>query len=94
MLYNSHTFSILLMNEHLNLLRAEYLRLQKDYADLKRDYDILVAASQDSNETAVNPSVSFVQKLMTMVSQLFDKDLYRLAVKPSTYLVIMVYFSI
>uniref|UniRef100_A0A158R5E8 ANK_REP_REGION domain-containing protein n=1 Tax=Syphacia muris TaxID=451379 RepID=A0A158R5E8_9BILA len=63
------------MNEHLQLLRTEYLRLQKEHAELKKEYDVLLA-SQTKNPKLSGSSLTFVQKLMALVSQLFDKDLY------------------
>ena len=63
------------MNEHLELLRNEYLRLQREHTKLKKDYDVLVASIEGGDQT--NSAHSFVQKLVSLVSQLYDKDLYR-----------------
>ncbi|VDM51192.1 unnamed protein product, partial [Toxocara canis] len=63
------------MTSHLELLRDEHLQLQLKLADLQKRYDILEAScAKDTSEK--HGRLSFVQKLVSTVAQLYDKDLY------------------
>ena len=70
------------MRSHLDLLREEYSQLQAKYVDLQRRYDVLAASrnlttgEEDINKEG-DDSANFVQRLVGVVSQLYDKDLYR-----------------
>ena len=73
------------MRSHLDLLRDEYSQLQTKYVDLQRRYDLLAASKrlsspgeEDINKNDDDSANGFVQRLVTVVSQLYDKDLYRL----------------
>ncbi|VDK64282.1 unnamed protein product [Anisakis simplex] len=63
---------------HLELLREEHLQLQLKFQELQKRYDILEASctkDSDSNNTK-NDKLSFVNKLVSSVAKLYEKDLY------------------
>lgn len=64
------------MNSHLELLKAEHVRLQAQHAELQRRYDMLVVGQGLSN-VENNSEGGFVKKLVDCVVQLYNKDLYR-----------------
>ena len=59
------------LNTHLNLLRAEYVKLQGRLADVEKDYQVSLASQGQLNHD------NFVSKLLRTVAELFDSDLYR-----------------
>uniref|UniRef100_A0A914GXB1 Ankyrin repeat and FYVE domain-containing protein 1 n=1 Tax=Globodera rostochiensis TaxID=31243 RepID=A0A914GXB1_GLORO len=66
---------------HLDLLRKEYVRLQVKHAELQRSYDVLSSINAldcaEGIRIAQNASTSnFLQRLLHIVTQLYDKDLY------------------
>lgn len=64
------------MSSHVELLRDEHLQLQLKFAELQKRYDVLEASyAEDVGEK--HGKLSFVQKLVSTVAQLYDKDLYR-----------------
>ncbi len=62
------------MQRHLELLRGEYIELERRHADLQRRHDALLASSssRDHEDTG-----GFVQRLLDTVVQLYNADLYR-----------------
>ena len=58
---------------HLSLLRQEYVKLQNKYVDLEQKYNLLVVES-GGGEFEKN---SFVGRLLNSVAELYDKELYR-----------------
>ncbi|XP_060560051.1 rabankyrin-5-like, partial [Ruditapes philippinarum] len=58
------------LQNHLRLLREEYVKLQKRLADVERKYQVLSASSGQSGDN------NFVTKLLHTVADLFDKQLY------------------
>lgn len=71
------------MKSHLDLLRDEYSQLQTKFVELQRRYDLLAASkrltseSEDINKNDDESASGFIQKLVSVVSQLYEKDLYR-----------------
>lgn len=59
------------LQNHLRLLREEYVKLQNKYADLERKYQVAVAGSGGGAQD------TFVSRLLKLVADLFDKDQYR-----------------
>lgn len=59
------------MQQHLELLREQYVRLQQRHGDLEQKYSQAVATSGN-----VSPD-HFVTKIMGLVTGLYDKPLYR-----------------
>lgn len=58
------------LQQHLALLRDEYVKLQQRYKTLERDHSVLTSTTKvDEN--------SFVCRLLKIVAELFNKDLYR-----------------
>uniref|UniRef100_A0A915C437 Ankyrin repeat and FYVE domain-containing protein 1 n=1 Tax=Parascaris univalens TaxID=6257 RepID=A0A915C437_PARUN len=63
------------MSSHVQLLRDEHLQLQLKFAELQKRYDVLEAScAEDVGEK--RGKLSFVQKLVSTVAQLYDRDLY------------------
>lgn len=60
------------IQNHLKLLKAEYSKIQKSYAELQRKFDDLHAKS--SNGTADNSS--FNSRLMMVVTSLYGRKQY------------------
>ncbi|XP_046578318.1 rabankyrin-5-like [Haliotis rubra] len=58
------------LQNHLSLLREEYVKLQNKYADLERKYQVAVAGS------GAGAQDTFVSRLLKLVADLFDKDQY------------------
>ncbi|XP_041349199.1 rabankyrin-5-like [Gigantopelta aegis] len=58
------------LQNHLSLLREEYVKLQNKYADLERKYQVAVAVVGAGGQD------SFVAKLLSLVADLFDKEQY------------------
>lgn len=59
------------LQNHLSLLREEYVKLQNRLAEVEKKYQIAVAASGQGGDD------NFVSRLLKTVSDLFDKELYR-----------------
>lgn len=59
------------LQNHLSLLREEYVKLQNRLAEVEKKYQIAVAASGQGGDD------NFVARLLKTVSDLFDKELYR-----------------
>lgn len=60
------------LQKHLALLREEYVKLQSKHEELNRKYEIIsVSASQPGEGDG------FVFRLLSIVSQLFNKSQYR-----------------
>ncbi len=59
------------LQQHLELLREQYIRLQQKYASLEQKYTRVVATSSD-----VGPD-HFVARLIHIISRLYEKPLYR-----------------
>lgn len=68
------------LQNHLSLLREEYVKLQNRLAEVEKKYQIAVAASGQGGDD------NFVARLLKTVSDLFDKELYR-------YIHMRVFFS-
>jgi hypothetical protein len=58
------------LQQHLVLLREEYVKLQQRYKTLERDYNIL------NSKTHLDQN-SFVYRLLKIVAELFNRELYR-----------------
>ena len=56
---------------HLNLLRAEYVKLQTRLAEVEKKYQVAQAAAGRIN------SDNYVARLLRTIADLFDKELYR-----------------
>ena len=59
------------LQKHLALLREEYVKLQTKYEDLSRKYEIVTASSSQAD------GEGFVLRLLTIISQLYNKPQYR-----------------
>ena len=59
------------LQQHLELLREQYVRLQHRHAELEQKYTRAVSATGN-----VGPD-HFVSRLLSLVSDLYDKPLYR-----------------
>lgn len=60
------------LQQHLELLREQYVRLQQRNSELERKYTQAVSSSGD-----LGPE-HFVTRLLALTADLFDKPLYRL----------------
>ncbi|CAI8027099.1 Rabankyrin-5 [Geodia barretti] len=58
------------LQQHLDLLRDQYVKLQQKHAELEQKYTRAIAASGNAG------SDHFVSRLLKVVSDLFDKPLY------------------
>ncbi|XP_052269001.1 rabankyrin-5-like isoform X3 [Dreissena polymorpha] len=58
------------LQNHLRLLREEYVKLQKRLADVEKKYQVLSASAGQSGDN------NFVTRLLNTVADLFDKPLY------------------
>ncbi|XP_025091346.1 rabankyrin-5-like isoform X2 [Pomacea canaliculata] len=59
------------LQNHLSLLREEYVKLQNRYADLERRYHMAIAASGDGDNDG-----SFVTRLLRIISEMYNKEQY------------------
>ncbi|XP_074870134.1 rabankyrin-5 isoform X2 [Carettochelys insculpta] len=59
------------LEKHLLLLRQEYVKLQKKLADTEKKCTLLAAQSKKEND-----SNSFISRLLTIVSELYEQDQY------------------
>jgi len=64
------------LQTHLNLLREEYVKLQRRLVEAEKSYQIAVAGSHDGSDSS-----GFVTKLLKTVSDLYAKELYRFCSK-------------
>lgn len=58
---------------HLSLLRQEYVKLQNRFVELEQKYNLLLVESGGGDFE----KDSFVARLLKSVAELFDKELYR-----------------
>ena len=58
---------------HLSLLRQEYVKLQNKYVELEQKYNLLVVQTGGGEFE----KDSFVARLLNSVAELYDKELYR-----------------
>lgn len=61
------------LQNHLALLREEYVKLQNRLADVERKYQVILAASGNSGDA----QDGFVSRLLRFIADLFDKEQYR-----------------
>ena len=59
------------LQQHLDLLRDQYVKLQQKHAELEQKYTSAVATSGNAGTD------HFVSRLLKLVAELFDKPLYR-----------------
>ena len=59
------------LQTHLGLLREEYVKLQKQLADVNKKYQVALAAAGSTKED------NFVSRLLKTVSHLYNNELYR-----------------
>ena len=59
------------LQQHLNLLREQYVKLQQRHSDLEQKYTRAIATSGNASAD------HFVSRLVRMVADLYDKSLYR-----------------
>jgi len=59
------------LQTHLSLLRDEYVKLQRRLVEVEKKYQVVLAATGQSEED------NFISKLLKIVSELYDKELYR-----------------
>lgn len=57
------------LQQHLVLLREEYVKLQQRYKTLERNFNVL-------NSTTKLDQDSFVSRLLKIVAELFNRELY------------------
>ncbi|KAK2174571.1 hypothetical protein NP493_794g01007 [Ridgeia piscesae] len=58
------------LQTHLSLLREEYVKLQKQLADVNKKYEVALAAAGSTNED------NFVSRLLKTISSLYNNELY------------------
>ena len=58
------------LEQHLVLLREEYVKLQQRYKTLEKNYQVLTSTSKIDHD-------SFVYRLLKTVADLFNRELYR-----------------
>ncbi|KAL3998175.1 Ankyrin repeats (3 copies) family protein [Acanthocheilonema viteae] len=65
------------MANFVEFLQGEHIKLLQNYADLQKRYDILAAAT-GNNGTCIGDTskLSFVQKLVAKITEIYDNDLY------------------
>lgn len=61
---------IVKLQQHLHLLRDEYVKLQQRYKNLEKNYNILNVTSKIDQD-------SFICRLLKTVADLFNRELYR-----------------
>lgn len=61
------------LQQHLDLLRDQYVKLQQKHAELEQKYTRAIAVTGNAGTD------HFVSRLLKLVSDLFDKPLYRYA---------------
>ena len=66
------------LQQHLELLREQYVKLQQRHSELEQKYSRALSTSG-----SVGPD-HFVSRLLTLVADLYDKSLYRLD-RPGRY---------
>jgi hypothetical protein len=59
------------LQQHLSLLKEEYVKLQAHCIELEKKYALVTSATGEVNEN------SFLAKLLRTVAELFDQQLYR-----------------
>ena len=59
------------LQQHLDLLKEQYVKLQQKHADLEQKYTTAIATSGNVGAD------HFVSKLLRLVGDLYDKQLYR-----------------
>lgn len=62
---------VLKLQNHLSLLREEYVKLQNKLADVEKKYQVASASAGQFGED------NFVSRLLKIVAELFNKELYR-----------------
>lgn len=66
------------MTDFVEFLQAEHVKLLQNYSDLQKRYDILAAATENDEACIGDTSkLSFVQKLVAKITEIYDNDLYR-----------------
>lgn len=60
------------LQQHLVLLREEYVKLQQRYKKLEREHDVISSTKKLNQD-------SFVSRLLKIVGDLFNRELYRFA---------------
>lgn len=67
------------LQKHLALLREEYVKLQNKHTELEKKYNLLSSiTSQNNKNPHFDPNDNYISRLLKTISELFDKDLYRL----------------
>uniref|UniRef100_A0A0R3RQ97 ANK_REP_REGION domain-containing protein n=1 Tax=Elaeophora elaphi TaxID=1147741 RepID=A0A0R3RQ97_9BILA len=65
------------MTSFVEFLQAEHVKLLQNYADLQKRYDVLAAAAGNNDPSFGDTSkLSFVQKLVAKITEIYDNDLY------------------
>ena len=59
------------LQKHLQLLKAEFVKLQTRYSALEKEHQVALAAAGSVKED------NFVSRLLKTVADLFEKELYR-----------------
>ena len=65
------------LQQHLDLLREQYVKLQQKHAELEQKYTRAIAMSGNAGTD------HFVSRLLKLVSDLFDKPVYRCVCVPT-----------
>lgn len=73
--------------QHLDLLREEYVKLQQRYKTLEQNYNLL-------NSTTKLDQNSFVCRLLRIVAELFNKELYRFEQVPIITMIVFIFSDI
>lgn len=62
------------LQNHLGLLREEYVKLQERLAEVEKKYQVALASLGQSADSDDN---NFVPRLLRKVADLFNKEIYR-----------------
>ena len=60
-----------MVQQHLDLLREQYVKLQQRHVELEQKYSRAISTTGDAGPD------HFVSKLLSLTSDLYDKSLYR-----------------
>lgn len=66
------------LQKHLSLLRQEYVKMQQKLVETERKCSLLAAqTSGHGSSSSLQPSDSFISRLLTIVAELYQQDQYR-----------------
>ena len=79
MIEQNKIVEVIKLQKHLALLREEYVKLQNKHTELERKYNLLSSiANQHNQHPHLDSNDNYISRLLKTISDLFDKELYRL----------------